>query len=85
MEEIKGIIFEDTDTIGKVKDIRELFVKELANDLLDNDIGIEDKINQINLIQDLLEKIQEEEDNTIIRVGYNPMGEFYYKHLTWEE
>ena len=85
MEEIKGIIFENEDTIGKVKDIRELFVKQLANDLLDNDIYIEDKINQINLMQDLLEKINEEEDNTIIRVCYNPMGEFYYKHLTWEE
>lgn len=85
MEEIKGIIFEDTDTIGKVKDIRELFVKQLSNDLLDNDIGIEDKINQISLIYDLLEKIEKEDKNTIIRVGYNPMGEFYYKHLTWEE
>lgn len=85
MEEIKGIIFENEDTIGKVKDIRKLFVKELGNNLLDKNIYIEDKINQINLIQDLLEKINEEEDNTIIRVGYNPMGEFYYKHLTWEE
>ena len=38
MEEIKNIIFDNEDIIGKVKDIRELFINNLANDLSDKEI-----------------------------------------------
>lgn len=79
------VIYDDEDVIGKVKEIKKCFIHQLSVTLSDNEIDIEEKINQNNLINDLLEQIKEEHDNTIIKVSFNPMGAFYYKHLNWEE
>lgn len=79
------VIYDDEDVMGKVLDIRKCFIKQLGNDLLDINIGIEDKINQLNLVQELLEKLQEENNETIIKVSFNPMGEFYYKYIDWSD
>lgn len=78
------VIYDDEDVIGKVKDIKKCFINELAKILEDREIDIEEQINQINLIQDLLEELSDENNNTIIKVSFNPMGAFYYSYVNWE-
>lgn len=75
------LIYDDEDVIGKVSEIRKCFINELSKNLQDNELEIEDKINQINLIQDLLKQIKNEDSKRIIRVSFNPMGTFYYTYL----
>ena len=80
------IIYDDEDVIGKVLDVKKLFVFQLAKDLQDKEIALEDKINQINLVQELLEKLEEESERTIIKVSFNPMGTFNVYYIQgWEE
>ena len=79
------VIYEDEDVIGKVAEIKKCFLQHLADVILDKKIGMEEKNNVLVLTAELMEDLEKENDNTIIRVGYNPMGEFYYKHLAWEE
>lgn len=79
------IIEDDEDIIGKVLDIKKCFINILIQDLKNKDIDLESKIYQINLTQDLLDKLKDEYDDTIIKVSFNPMGAYYFKNLTWEE
>lgn len=48
-------------------------------------IDIEEKIDRINMTQDLLKKLENEHNNTIIKVLYNQMGCFNYKYMIEEE
>ena len=84
MEEFK-VIYDDEDVIGMVKEIRKCFMKHLADIILDEEIEMGEKTNQLSLIAELIEKLGNESDNTIIKVSFNPMGAFNYSHLSWEE
>lgn len=79
------IIYDNEDIVGKVADVKKCFINQLANDLLDKDIYIDDKINQINLVQELLEKIKDLSNNEIIKVSYNPVGTFNFKVVDWRD
>lgn len=83
--EYVGIIFDDEDIIGKVKDIKKLFINELAKNLLDKEFEVKEKISDINNVQELFKNLEKENDNTIIKIYNNPMGGLEFKHLTWEE
>lgn len=84
MEEAK-VIYDDEDVIGMVKEIRKCFMKHLGDVIFDTSIGIEEKTNDLILTAKLIEKLNNEDDRTIIRVTYNQMGNLDYKYLTWEE
>ena len=79
------VIYEDEDVIGKVAEIKKCFLQHLADVILDKKIGMEEKNNVLVLTAELIEDLEKENDSTIIRVVYNPMGAFNYKHLSWEE
>lgn len=78
------VIFDDEDVIGKVEEIRKYFLNELAIKLYTDDIEITEKINLLNMIQELISKLENENDKSIIKVSYNPMGCFNIFHLEWE-
>lgn len=78
------VIYDGDNVIGKVEEIKELFVYELGEDL-QTDIDIEEKIDRINMTQDLLKELENEHDDTIIKVLYNQMGCFNYKYMIEEE
>lgn len=84
MEEFT-VIYDDEDIIGKSFDIKKCFLTRLKEILSDNDIYIEEKINHLDLIQDIIKQLDSVSDNTIIKVSYNPMGAFYYKYLVTED
>lgn len=79
------VIYDDEDVIGKVREIKKCFMKHLADIILDEEIEMGEKTNQLSLIAELIEKLENESDNTIIKVSFNPMGAFNYSHLSWEE
>ena len=79
------VIYDDEDVIGKVLEIKKCFMQHLAEIILDEEIEIGEKTSQLTLIAELIEKLNEENDNTIIKVTFNPMGEFNFKYLNWEE
>lgn len=84
MEEFT-VIYDGDDIIGKSFDIKKCFLTRLQEILNDKEIYIEEKINHLDLIQDLLKQLEKVSDNTIIKVSYNPMGAFYYKYLVTED
>lgn len=79
------VIYQDEDIIGKVEEVIKCFLTELSKILNDDTIEIEEKINQLYLIQDLIKQLEKENNSTIIKVSYNPMGAFYYKYMVEEE
>ena len=79
------VIYDDEDVIGKVLEIKKCFMQHLAEIILDEEIEIGEKTNKLTLIAELIEKLNEENDNAIIKVTFNPMGEFNFKYLNWEE
>lgn len=79
------VIYDDEDVIGKVLEIKKCFMQHLAEIILDEEIEIGEKTSQLTLIAELIEKLNEENDNAIIKVTFNPMGEFNFKYLNWEE
>ena len=79
------VIYDDEDVIGKVREIKKCFMKHLTDIILDEEIEMGEKTNQLSLIAELIEKLGNESDNTIIKVSFNPMGAFNYSHLSWEE
>lgn len=78
------VIYDDEDVIGKVEEIKKCFINELVKILESEEISVEEKIEQISLIEDLLNEISKENNNTIIRVTFNPVGVFYYSYANWE-
>ena len=79
-----NVIYDGDDVVGKVGEIKKLFIYQLGEDLQMN-IDIEEKIDRINMTQDLLKKLENEHNNTIIKVLYNQMGCFNYKYMIEEE
>ena len=79
-----NVIYDGDDVIGKVEEIKELFVYELGEDL-QTDIDIEEKIDRINMTQNFLKDLEGKNKNTIIKVLYNQMGCFNYKYMIEEE
>ena len=79
------VIYDDEDVIGKVIEIKKCYMKHLADIILDGEIELGEKTNNLSLVAELIEKLENENDNDIIKVSFNPMGEFYYKYLNWEE
>lgn len=78
------VIFDDEDIIGKVEEIRKYFLNELAIKLYTDDIDMTERVNILNMTQELIEKLENENDKSIIKVSYNPMGCFNIFHLEWE-
>lgn len=79
------VIYDDEDVIGKVREVKKCYMKHLADIILDEEIEMGEKTSNLILIAELIDKLGEESDNTIIKVTYNPMGAFNYSHLSWEE
>lgn len=79
------VIYDDEDVIGKVREVKKCFMQHLAETILDGEIEMGEKTNQLSLVAELIEKLENESDNTIIKVTFNPMGAFNYSYLNWEE
>lgn len=79
-----NVIYDDEDVIGKVLDIKKCFMYELIREIKSNETDVDEKISQISLIQDLLLKLKKENNSTVIKVSYNPMGAFNFGYLNWE-
>lgn len=78
LEKKYNIIIVDEDFIGYAKNLKEYFIATLAYNLQQNDLDIEDKIVCIENISNILNQINKMcYDNTVIRVCYNPMGNYF--------
>lgn len=73
----------DNGHIGIVQDIRKAYREEISHQALNDDLDEEEIKYNINLILDLLVDIQDLEEDTLIKVVYNPMGA--YQHTIYEE
>lgn len=71
---------------GKTKDVKKYFLCELANQCATNNGNYEDLIANGRMILDLIEELEENEenDNKIIIVNFNPMGYLYYEEYNEE-
>lgn len=69
---------DNENVIGKVIQIRKLFLSEIKRQINDEKLIETEKIDNINLIMELLNDLQEEDDKQIIKVTYNPMGAYNY-------
>lgn len=67
----------DEDFIGEVEELKKYFIYQLKYMLGDKSISEEEKIHNIGITYDILEQLQEQYTNVVIRVAYNPMGTYY--------
>lgn len=79
------VIYDDENVIGKIREVKKCFMKHLADIILDEEIEMGEKTNQLCLIAELIESLNNEGENDIIKVFFNPMGAFQYSFLSWEE
>ena len=80
------VIYDDEDVIGKVLEIKKCFMQHLAEIILDEEIEIGEKTSQLKLIAELIEKLEDVSEQTIIKVSFNPMGTFNVYYIQgWEE
>lgn len=66
------------EVIGKVKDVKEYFRYEVANQCM-SFLSYEELIYNSRLIFELIEALEEENDDLEIEVYFNPMGTYQYK------
>lgn len=71
-----NVIEDNEDVIGKVNELKSYYIYNLA-EMLKNDVGEEDKICNIGMVYDILQQLQEQAENVVVKVKYNPMGAFY--------
>lgn len=71
-----NIIMIDEDYIGLVSNLKAYFIDCLAYNLK-TDEDIDDKISNIDTLGDILRKLQEVNDNVVVRVCYNSMGTYF--------
>lgn len=77
-----NVIEDDETYIGKVKDIRKLFLNQIKTEIENKNTEETEKVDNIKMIIELLEDLQEEEnEDLVIRVIYNYMGCFNYKEI----
>ena len=80
------VIYDDEDVIGKVAEVKKCFMQHLGEVVLDGEVEMGEKTNQVALIAELIDKLNNENDREIIKVSYNPMGTFNIYHIQgWEE
>lgn len=72
---IKVIENGEEELIGKVKDLRDYFIYNLAYSLLAED-DAENQASNIILTSDLLEQLEEYGDDDVLKIVYNPMGAY---------
>lgn len=68
-----NLIINDESVIGLVKDVKEYFRYELANQCM-SDIDYENLCDNMELIRDLLINLQDDDENNKVEVKYHPMG-----------
>ena len=69
------VIEDDEKFIGRVEDLRNYFIYNLAYSLLAED-DAENQASNIILTSDLLEQLEEYGDDDILKIVYNPMGAY---------
>lgn len=71
-----NIIETNEDYIGRVEDLKKYFIDVLVYNMGEIET-VEEKIGNIALISDILNQLEEEQYNVVIRICYDSMGEFY--------
>lgn len=74
----------DEEVTGKVKDVKEYFRYEVANQCM-SFLSYEELIYNSKLIFDLIEELEEENDDLEIEVYFNPVGAYEYKKVELEQ
>ena len=76
--EIKyNVISDDEDVIGKVSNLKKYFLEQIKYTIEDTKISDEEKIYNVELMAELLDELQRQAENVVVKVKYNPMGAFY--------
>lgn len=80
------VIYDDEDVIGQVSEIKKCFMQHLAEITMDGEVEMGEKTNKLRLVAELIDKLENESEKTIVKVSYNPMGTFNIYHIQgWEE
>lgn len=76
--EIKyNVISDNEDVIGKVSNLKKYFLEQIKYTIEDTKISDEEKIYNVELMAELLDELQKQAENVIVKIKYNPMGAFY--------
>lgn len=75
-----NIILTDTNIIGKVEDLKEYFLMRIQ-DTLNKKFSTEEKIDDIRIYSMILNKLQNEYDDYVLKLSQNDIGEYYYKRV----
>ena len=73
-----NIIYNDNEIIGKIEDIKQLFLNRIKEEIDTEELEISEKLVNIGNILDLLNELEKEIINEPIKVFANPMGGFNY-------
>lgn len=73
-----NIIYNDNEVIGKIEDIKQLFLNRIKEEIDTEELEISEKLVNIGNILDLLNELEKEIINEPIKVFENPMGGFNY-------
>ena len=79
-----NIKIEDTNVIGSVKDLKEFFKYEIAHQCMSFEIGYEELLYNIPVILELIEKLEKEKEDLIVKVIEHPMGGYVYEKMECE-
>ena len=72
------IEYNDNEIIGKIEDIKQLFLNRIKEEIDTEELEISEKLVNIGNILDLLNELEKEIINEPIKVFENPMGGFNY-------
>lgn len=73
-----NIIYNDNEIIGKIEDIKQLFLNRIKEEIDTEELEISEKLVNIGNILDLLNELEKEIINEPIKVFENPMDGFNY-------
>lgn len=73
-----NIIYNDNEIIGKIEDIKQLFLNRIKEEIDTEELEISEKLVNIGNILDLLNELEKEIINEPIKVFENPMSGFNY-------
>lgn len=81
------VIIEDGDgIIGKEQELVKYLLCELAKNLNDKDMEIEEKVIQLNAIQEVVNDLEENYyPNDVLKLADNPMGGFVIYYMVEEK